>query len=343
MSSLPPILTSMGMFIIDENLYPESWNRPSEHDILGGGGPYAIVGGRIVAGHKEGKRITGIIDKGNDFPNSVALQLNSWDTGIIYRQDNNRFTTRGQNIYDENDIRHFKYTTTKKRIEVEDILNNEILKQSRCFHLICSIERCGNIIDELNSKLSHKPIYIYEPLPDDCKHENLSALEKLLPKINIFTPNLDEACEFLGTPKQESINSWKLITNHFNKYLKLINSGTVLRCGPLGCYIQTLTNQSYHLPAYHLDQNKVIDVTGGGNSFCGAFVTAFYLSNGNWLLSGILGNLASGCIIEKLGPPIRNASTEEWNGLSIQTRFNNYILQNQQLVGNLDNSILTWI
>ncbi|KAK6464838.1 hypothetical protein DFJ63DRAFT_96173 [Scheffersomyces coipomensis] len=343
------VLTSMGMFIIDENLYPVSWNRPSEYDILGGGGPYAIVGGRIAAGEKEGKRITGIIDKGRDFPQSVGDQLDAWDTGIIYREDNNRLTTRGQNIYDENDIRDFKYKNDKKRIEVDDILNYDKLKSSRSFHLICSIDRCHTIIDKLNQHLNHQPIYIYEPLPDDCKHENLMKLTQLLPKIDIFTPNLDEACELVGINKKANElidNSYlKDITQKFNQYLRLANSGTVLRCGPLGCFIETIDKQTYNLPAYHLDQTKVIDVTGGGNSFCGGFVTSYILTHGDWLMSGILGNLVSGCVIERLGAPIKATDKEEWNGVSLKTRFDNYVNQNQKLLTHykLDKSKLNWI
>ena len=42
----------------------------------------------------------------------------------------------------------------------------------------------------------------------------------------------------------------------------------------------------------------MVDVTGGGNSFCGGFMMAYHLSDGDWLASGVAGIISSGCIIE---------------------------------------------
>ncbi|KAK6457804.1 uncharacterized protein RJT20DRAFT_125657 [Scheffersomyces xylosifermentans] len=338
------IVTTLGMFIIDENQYPESWNRKTEHNIVGGGGPYAIVGARIIAGAKYGTRVSGIIDKGSDFPDSVQNQLSSWQSGIVFREDPTRLTTRGINKYDENDIRHFEYKTPKKRIEVEDILEFPVLRSSKCFHLICSIDRCDSIISLLNEKLDHKPVYIYEPLPDDCVAENFEKLTKLLPKVHIFTPNLDEACALSGVKELPSTtNGLQEVSSRFKKYLKLDNSGTILRCGALGCYIHTLEDYRILLPAYHTDQNKVIDVTGGGNSFCGGCIAGFFLSGGNWLIAGISGNLASGCVIERLGMPGKDAESEEWNGLTLSERIDVYFKNNSDLLQSSDRSSFSWI
>lgn len=332
-----PIMTSMGMFIIDENEYPISWNRKNETDIIGGGGPYAIVGGRIIAGIKYGKQICGIIDQGNDFPESVFQELNSWKSGIVFQKDNSRKTTRGKNIYTIDDIRKFEYKSPKKQITSQDIAQNETLIKSKSIHLLCSIERGLEFVQHINLE-NPNIIYIYEPLPSDCVHENFPSLKKLLANITIFTPNLDEASDLTGLPKSDLVG----ITNKFLQYMPA-NGGVVLRCGPQGCFINTNDKETppITLPAYHQNQAKVIDVTGGGNSYCGAFMTGFCLSNFDWKAGGICGNLASGCVIEKLGMPEYSPSDDVWNGKSLKDRLDTYLNENQDI--QVDRLVFSWI
>ncbi|KAK7686936.1 hypothetical protein QCA50_010015 [Cerrena zonata] len=164
-----PILASLGMFIVDDNEYPASSGRPNEYDILGGGGTYAVLGGRIVSGISKARLITSVFDIGNDFAPSVKEEIETWKTGVAFRKDENRKTTRGVNVYDENDVRHFYYKTDKKRVEAED------LDSSR-----------------------PRPKFIFEPSPNACTSENYEELIRVLPKVDVFTPNLNEAAEFAG-------------------------------------------------------------------------------------------------------------------------------------------------
>ncbi|RLV92130.1 Protein MAK32 [Spathaspora sp. JA1] len=330
------ILATLGMFIIDEIQYPPSWNKPPVTDQIGGAGPYAIMGARIISTTKYSKLISGIIDRGSDFPENIQTQIQSWSTGVILRDCKERLTTRGLNVYDEDEVRSFYYQTPKRQIEVVDVLKFEELESSQCYHLICSISRCEEIIDKLNTyNQGKKPdkIFIYEPLPDDCKPENLSNLQRILPKIQIFTPNLEEAQELL---KGTNSSSPEELSQEFNRWLHLPNSGTVIRCGKLGCHIRTKQGQIYDLPAYHQSQENVIDVTGGGNSFCGGFIMGYYLSRQNWQVAGIAGNIASGCIVEQLGMP--QVRGDLINGKSLAERLEIYKAGNPQL--NVD---FTWI
>lgn len=319
------IFTSLGMFIIDDNEYPPSWNRPNEHNIIGGAGSYSIVGARIIGGHKLSKTISGIIDKGNDFPESVKQELDSWNTGTIFRNNPHRLTTRGLNIYDENEIRHFKYLSDKKRIEFDDVLQYKQLLHSKSFHLICAIDRCKGLINDITPHNSTAK-FIYEPLPDACVSENYDTLKDILPYVDIFTPNLNEACQFLGKPMTEDINTIIVLAQEFHQHqAKDKDAGVVLRCGALGCVIVS-NSVSVHLPAYHQHQSKVVDVTGGGNSFCGGFMMGYYLSQ-DWVIGGMCGNIASGVVIEKLGIPVvsdNEGDSDTWNDESIESRVEKY-------------------
>lgn len=335
-------MTSMGMFIIDENEYPPSWNRASETDIIGGGGSYAIVGGRIVAGADLGTRVCGVVDCGYDFPDGLLNELKSWNAGIVFRQNPHCKTTRGKNIYLPNHIREFQYLSPKIQILAKDIINTPELLASKSFHLICSIDRAVEIVSEINTARSNvglpPPIYIYEPLPSDCVARNFTKLTAILPHVDIFTPNLEEAAG-LACEQTTELHS---IANTFLKHMKS-NSGVVLRCGPNGCFIKTNNNITLKLPAFHIDQSKVVDVTGGGNSFCGGFVTGYILSDFDWQVAGICGNLLSGCIIEKLGMPQLSTKdgVETWNGFSLKQRIDKYVDENPDL--NIDKSQLNWV
>lgn len=311
-----PIFTSLGMFIIDDNEYPESWNREQEKDIIGGAGTYAIVGARIASGRKYNKQITGIIDQGKDFPHDVINALDNWDTGIKYRYDPARLTTRGLNTYDVDNTRHFRYLSPKKRIELKDIIEQGVI-HSKCFHLICSFTRARELVDGIKF---HNPTaqFIYEPLPDDCIHENLDKMIQLLSDIDVFTPNLKESCLLLGVPEPSDVGGMRLVAN---KFVALGSKVFVLRCGPFGCLVGYSEIVEY-LPAYHEEQSRVVDVTGGGNSFCGGFMIGYYLTK-DPIIGGVFGNIVSGCIIEKLGPPVRDGDL--WNGTNVIDRLEMYL------------------
>lgn len=346
-----PIFTSLGLFIIDDNEYPSSSGKETEYNVIGGGVSYAAIGGRIVGSAKKGHLISGIIDKGSDFQIEVEDEINSWGTGLVIRSDESRLTSRGVNIYDENDIRHFKYQTPKKRIEVEDILETKNLVHSSSFHMCCSMDRCGLIIDTLlekhfesksSSNPNSKPKFIFEPTPDACIKDNFDELKKVLEKVDVFSPNLNEACELVGVETlPEEIDQIERVAEKFTPYLTQPGSGLVLRCGPMGCYIKS-KSLSIMLPAYHIDQSNVVDVTGGGNSFCGAFITSLILSKGDWLISGIFGNVVSGCVIEKLGVP-KVTNGDRWNGLTVQERLESYLNKDSlQLRDKVDIHKIDW-
>lgn len=339
-----PLFTTLGLFIIDENQYPESWNREPEYNIIGGGASYALIGARFASGPDLGKRVCAIIDKGSDFPVEVEDEINSWGTGTLFRLDASRLTTRGANIYAEDGVRSFVYRAPKKRIFGEDVLSTGNLADLRSFHFCCSVERCEETIDlflaHQEKSSQPKPLFIFEPFPDVCIAENMETLKKMLHKVDVFSPNLHEAAGFAGLSQMpQSEDEIKQLAQVFLEHTSPAG-GIALRCGELGCYVLT-RDLSIMLPAYHHDQSNVVDVTGGGNSFCGAFVTALTLSN-DWLIAGIIGSLASGCVIESLGMPKLDEG-ELWNNKSVKDRFKLYVTENSSLLEGVNISTLSWL
>lgn len=317
------------MYIIDDNKFHPSLNKSSQLNILGGGAAYAVVGARIAAGPENSQRICLIFDKGSDYPLELDRILDLWKTDIQWRYDPSRLTNRGVNYYDEHDIRHFEHTAPKKRVEAADVVNNPLFLSSDSFHLCCAVQRFSDLVDLINNARRLElptPVYIFEPNPSDCKFEYLELLKKVLAKVDVFTPNFDEACEFLGVPKSTLFEN---VVQQFTPFLRKPNSGVLIRCGPAGCIFQSILKESpVLLPAYHSSQDSVVDVTGGGNSFCGAFVAAFILTKGDWFASATVGNLVSGCVIEGLGVPSLTPG-ELWNGKSLAERWEIYSKANK--------------
>ena len=54
---------------------------------------------------------------------------------------------------------------------------------------------------------------VFEPMPADCTVENLEALKEVLPDIEVFSPNEEEAARFLGaalpTERQDRMKAIK--------------------------------------------------------------------------------------------------------------------------------------
>lgn len=80
------------------------------------------------------------------------------------------------------------------------------------------------------------------------------------------------------------------------------------------------------MPAYHFNNPaKVVDPTGGGNSFLGGFSLGYVLSHGNLKVASVSGNIAAGCAIEQLGVP--KFRDNKWNGMSYAERLSHYITE----------------
>lgn len=80
------------------------------------------------------------------------------------------------------------------------------------------------------------------------------------------------------------------------------------------------------VPAYHTDKEKVVDPTGGGNTFLGGLAVA--LARGKGLEEAAAwGSVAASFAIEQVGPPILgkdDVGDETWNGVRVDDRFEDF-------------------
>lgn len=103
--------------------------------------------------------------------------------------------------------------------------------------------------------------------------------------------------------------------------------GIIVRCGKDGCFVMRSGFQKW-LPAYHQSAEKVIDPTGGGNTFLGGLAVGFVRGGTrsgieNLEEAAIWGSIAASFAIEQVGMPILSETRdgEVWNGMHVADRL----------------------
>ncbi|CAB4254682.1 similar to Saccharomyces cerevisiae YCR019W MAK32 Protein necessary for structural stability of L-A double-stranded RNA-containing particles [Maudiozyma barnettii] len=325
------LFTTNGMIILDD-IHTSSGEHYS--DVVGGAGTYAILGSCIVRDGLSGW----IVDRGSDFPNKITKEIEHWNSGAIFRDSTNRLTTRGANFYGENDLRQFKYLTPKRQITVLDWINCygvTNVNSIKCIHLVCSPERVQEILEALSQIRNDNlmvPTFIWEPLPDSMIVENYDTIKQILDRHEniIISPNCEEGARLFGMKEPRDIVQCRALLCKFTDYMKPENS-CVLRCGKMGSMILSPktddgTRESSHFPAYHLlTPDKVVDPTGGGNSFLGGFGLAYALTK-DFQISNLCGTISAGCNIEQIGVAQFDSISKKINNtLTFKERVEHYI------------------
>lgn len=242
---------SAGLFfclnaVSDEIVFPPP--RPPVYDALGGAGAFAALGARIMSPPPDSKSVAWIVDQGSDFPESLTTFINTWDSGVLFRRDDSRLTTRGWNGYGEAEARAFKYTTPKKRLTGNDL--TPPMLQSRSFHMVCSPARCRELVAEITLLRKAcsppgsytKPLFIWEPVPDLCTPEELLECTRTLSCVDICSPNHAELASYMGGSglDEDGNISLEAVQRNCDQLLSsmpLQSFTLVVRAGHKGCYI----------------------------------------------------------------------------------------------------------
>jgi sugar/nucleoside kinase (ribokinase family) len=305
---------------------------------MGGAGTFSAIGARLFSPPPQSKSVGWIIDAGTDFLDELRIMASSWDTGVLV-QPRNALTTRGWNGYGENDHRAFMYLTEKKRLTADD-LTVELLA-AKSFHLICSAVRCGELVQRIKERRLEalgtdvpSPIIVWEPVPDLCTAEELENTKSALKCVDVLSPNHEELGALFAFEHAAGVDK-NAVEEHA---AELVTSGigangegvVVVRSGKEGCYIARSggDRRSCWLPAYHTNQSKVIDPTGGGNGFLGGLAVGLVRTNFDVVEAARWGSVAASFTIEQVGmpqlTPAAAGATELWNSVSVEERLREF-------------------
>ncbi|KZP24669.1 Ribokinase-like protein [Athelia psychrophila] len=324
---------SLGMFILDEfafhdeNGEPTGKTMPPQERLLICGGTYAAIGARIwLSPHEIGM----VVDRGHDWSNDVQKSFDAYGSDMwMFRDHPDLGTCRAINSY-KGDNRSFEYLTPRIRLSPRD-LRGTLLERATTLHLVCSPSRAADIVSEIREINGWHPTTIFEPIPYRCVPEELPALKAMLSSISILSPNAEEALGLLalpGTPTKE------LIEQAAGQFLDMgvgeDGAGyAIIRSGAMGAYAASRAGGGKWVEAFWMlkGTEKVVDVTGAGNSFLGGLAAGLRLANGNVLDAVFYATVSAGFIIEQEGlphlstAPSARAAVETWNGDSPQRRL----------------------
>ncbi|KIV83858.1 hypothetical protein PV11_05847 [Exophiala sideris] len=353
---------TFGMFIIDEIEYLN--DRAAEQKIIGGAGTYAALGARLAAGVAFAPYVSWIIDMGSDFPPEFKTLIETWRTSCTFRLDMNRLTTTAWNGYGPNEYRAFKYLTPKLRLDEDSLSDEQAL--ARSFHMVCSPIRCISLVEGVvarRKKLTPdepRPVFVWEPVPELCTPEEFEKLREAARIVDIVSPNADEFASFFAAD-----SGWTSRQAMVDKFLGLEDTGSldaalVIREGAYGCTVyQGL--KSLHLHAFHQNSERVIDPTGGGNTFLGALAIAMTgtaspaenaltpvisssarLVDQRLLFAVLHATVAASYAIEQTGIPLLagTSADDAWNGEPYQQRFMSFLEREEAyIIGQLSGTV----
>jgi len=134
------------------------------------------------------------------------------------------------------------------------------------------------------------PVALWEPNQPYMVREHAAEFKRIVSRATIVSPNMQEARAIFGFLNPESLVSEMLANGAETAALRMGAEGSLVatRSAPKPLYI----------PAVPVD--NVVDVTGAGNTYCGAFL-AGWVRTGSALQAGRWGAVAASFCIETNG------------------------------------------
>ncbi|KAL5001880.1 Ribokinase-like protein [Aspergillus recurvatus] len=331
--------TSLGLLVLDEIRFP---GQQPLTDILGGSGAYASLGARLFLPPPLGGSLGWMLNIGKDFPEPTRRFLESWDATLIVKEQSRKPSTRGLLEYKDTTFGRadFKYTTPILQTGVNSLKDTPLLT-AKAYHFLESPPNIKSRVSELlalrRSSGIPDPLIIWEPAPLSCDAENLQPCIEAAHTVSVFSPNHLELARLFGEPlsvallDKEKIESLALRFLNANNGVGPDRKGVVIvRAGEQGCLVCGRHIPPTWLPPfYRYGHDKVVDPTGAGNAFLGAFAIG-YLQTGDAVEAACCGSIGASFALEQVGMPElarddgASASGELWNRQSVVGRLREY-------------------
>ncbi|KAK2062031.1 PfkB family carbohydrate kinase [Colletotrichum caudatum] len=324
-----PAFVSLGMVVLDEIRFPDGRVL---RDVPGGSGFYSTLGARLAVPQNESAAVCCLVTAGADFPSSVRRQIEEWGVSVHLEEMPGARSTRGLLEY-ENDAfgrKTFRYTAPPLHPDVDRLPVS--LLGSSVVHVLATPEDLEQRVSALAARRAGadgpRPLVAWEPSPigiSDREDDHMRAVGWS----DICSPNDHELLRMMGVGEGPGIP--------YNRALDLPGgltsapgtSGggvTVIRCGDQGCLtVRRGAGPVWRPPFHDYGSPRVVDPTGAGNAFLGAFAVAFARTRDEALASA-WGAVAASFVIEQIGPPGRGVvdGKEVWNGEGFEDRLVQY-------------------
>ncbi|KAM7186949.1 Ribokinase-like protein [Naviculisporaceae sp. PSN 640] len=349
---------SLGMVVLDELRLP---NGRILYDVPGGSGLYSTLGARMASSACP-QTVGCFVLAGKDFPDQIQHLLGHWDVRPCVQRSSDKLSTRGLVEYGGTDFKEriFSYTTPTLQPTPADLPTSLI--SSAAFHILASPENLTLYTNELrelrirdaSGNIGSKwPIIAWEPLPSSCAATHKDKQIEAGRLVDVYSPNHTEFLSIFDPNSNRNTEFDKSLVEKLAKDLvELLGSQTkcdkctliIIRCAEHGSLVLSRDHAVRWFPAYHgtVSTNsamKVMDTTGAGNAFLGAF-TARFADTGDVAEAMVYGSVASSFVVEQVGVPLLTrildapSSTgvsktsdirrELWNGINFSERVHEY-------------------
>ena len=255
--------------------------------ILGGGATHAAMGMRVWDDH------IGIVAAvGQNFPANRLEQLSQFFhlSGLQWQKT---VTPRAWQVYESDGRRTEVFRTSLEELNYMAPQPDElptVYQSARGVHLQCAApEPFQSWVRRLRN--SDCKCILWEPWDIFCIPENRGEFRRLLPLVDIFSPNLLEAQRLTGLDNDDPVAI----------AADLIADGVgcvVLRLGARGSLVALPDGAHHWIPAFPV--NNIVDVTGAGNAYCGGFLVGLEES-GDYLQAGLYGTVSASLALDQFG------------------------------------------
>jgi len=213
---------------------------------------------------------------------------------------------------------------------------------------------------EASKREQRRPLLAWEPVPELCVPAELAKFREAIRYVDVVSPNAEELAGFF-TSRQPAPSESQVAKEILGWGIGSLGNGALMvRQGKEGSAAYCPSG-FFHLRPYHLTAAKVVDPTGGGNTFLGALAQALggnvnppasviesaladavtRVSRDAWdtmcqlLNASIYATVAASFVIEQPGMPVlerANSGREYWNGESFEDRLVTYLAREKDYI-----------
>ncbi|MFJ5717886.1 carbohydrate kinase family protein [Neobacillus sp. NPDC093127] len=283
-------LVFIGHLTLDDTVLPSG---KTNYDSLGGAALYSAAGANLWSNR------VGLVSRvGHDYSPSYLKQLENFgiDTTGISRNDQPNIHIWA--LYDRDGHRYFIPQQGGGNYLDMAPVSSEIpmtyLQSAKGFHIAPMPLPCQEEIVEKLSML--QALVTLDPHHEWLDPEYHERWKRLLERVDIFLPSEDEFITFWGIAKENDPDRYK---EWIRKTAAMGPGIVVLKLGGKGVLLYHSINDTFH----HVPSaaEKVVDVTGGGDAFCGGFLCG-YIQTSDTMRAAMYGAVSASFVIEDFGP-----------------------------------------
>ncbi|KAK1073998.1 hypothetical protein LTR33_009865 [Friedmanniomyces endolithicus] len=306
-------------------------------DVPGGSVTFATLGARLFSADCP-DTIGMAFKAGHDFPESIVDIFRSWSIDLTVQWLHHSPSSRGRVFYEKanNNRKGFQRLTEPMPVTVTELRGTTLLATS-AFEFFGSAEYIEEQVADIVSLrqqlggeyASTQPFSVWEPHPKYCLPDTLSKHQNVARLVNVFSPNHEELHSFFGEPTA-SVDPIVIEA----QAQCFVDAGIgphgdgciVVRAAEHGCMVLSKQKAACWLPPFYpADSDNVVDATGAGNAFLGAFAIGWQKTQ-SYVEAAAYGTVAASFALEQVGLPLRSeeGAGELWNGCRVDDRLAEY-------------------